>query len=67
MERGTFTAEGKLEIGPQKDFFVFINGDFLGKELVEHFGLGKHEKGYEALHKVRITVEALRETPESGS
>lgn len=60
MARGEFVAEGKLEIGPKKEFFVFLGGDFLGKLLVDHFDAAG-ELGYCDLGRVRITVEQLEE------
>jgi hypothetical protein len=45
MERGVFEAEGKLQVGPSKDYFAFLDGDFLGRLLLDHFG-GEEEMGY---------------------
>ncbi len=39
MERREFVAEGKMEIGPKEEFFVFLGGDHLGRLLTDHFGL----------------------------
>ena len=58
MGRGEFVAEGKLEIGPKKEFFVFLDGDYLGKLLVDHFDAAG-EPGYCDLGRVRVTVERL--------
>ncbi len=60
MERTKFVAEGKLEIGPKKEFFIFLDGDYLGKLLVDHFKM-PGEPGYCDLGRVRITVERLVE------
>lgn len=62
MERGAFVAEGKMEVGPTERYFVFLDGDYLGKQLVDHFGLPE-EKGYTDLGRVRVTVERLDEPP----
>ncbi len=63
MERRVFVAEGKMEIGPMKEFFVFLDGHHLGALLVDHFRL-VGESGYCDLGRVRITVEQL-EKPEA--
>ena len=60
MERGEFVAEGKMEVGPSAQFFVFLDGDYLGQRLVDHFGLPE-ERGYTDLGRVRVTVERLKE------
>lgn len=60
MERKEFVAEGKMEIGPSAQFFVFLDGDYLGQQLVSHFGLPE-ERGYTDLGRVRVTVERLGE------
>jgi hypothetical protein len=63
MERGRFVAEGKMEIGPMAWYFVFLDGEFLGQLLLNHFGvLG--ERGSTDLGRVRVTVEWL-ETPQT--
>lgn len=60
MKRGEFVAEGKMEIGPTEKFFLFLDGEYLGKRLVDHFRLPE-EKGYTDLGRVRVTVERLEE------
>lgn len=60
MERSGFVAEGKLQVGPKKEFFVFLDGDHLGKLLLDHFGM-PGEPGYCDLGRVRVTVERLGE------
>lgn len=37
MERGEFMAEGKIEIGPSAQFFIFLDGDYLRQRLIDHF------------------------------
>ena len=60
MEQTTFVAEGKMEVGPKEEFFVFLKGQHLGKLLVDYFRLpGEH--GYCDLGRVRVTVERLEE------
>ena len=60
MERGEFVAEGKIEIGPSAQFFIFLDGDYLGQRLIDHFQL-PNERGYTDLGRVRIVVELLEE------
>ncbi len=60
MERRKFVAEGKLEIGPSAQFFVFLDGDYLGQRLIDHYRLPE-ERGYTDLGRVRVTVELLEE------
>ena len=60
MERGEFEAEGRIEIGPSAQFFVFLDGDYLGQRLIDHFRLPS-ERGYTDLGRVRIVVERLEE------
>ncbi len=58
--RSTFVAEGKMSLGPSARYFVFLEGEYLGQRLVDHFGLPE-ERGYTDLGGVRITVERLDE------
>ena len=60
IERSKFVAEGKMEIGPTEWYFVFLDGEFLGQRLLDHFGvLG--ERGSTDLGRVRVTVERLED------
>lgn len=58
MEPNKLVAEGKLEVGPKEECFIFLNGDHLGKLFVDHFDMAG-EPGYCDLGRVRITVERL--------
>lgn len=60
MQKEDFVMEGKMEIGPSEKYFAFLDGEYLGKLLVEHFGLPE-ERGYTDLGRVRLTVERLGE------
>lgn len=60
MERKEFVAQGKMEVGPSAQFFVFLDGDYLGQRLIDHFRLPE-ERGYTNLGRVRIVVEPLEE------
>ncbi len=58
MERAKFVAEGKMEIGPMQQYFTFLDGEHLGKLLLNHFSL-PDEHGYTDLGRVRVAVERL--------
>jgi hypothetical protein len=60
VERDDFVVEGVLGVGPTEKFFVFLDGEYFGKLLVDHFRLPE-EKGYTDLGRVRVTVERLEE------
>ena len=60
-----FVAEGSVELGPKEDFFVFVDGEYLGKLLRTHFGIGP-EPGYTSLGRLRVTVERIEEPATSG-
>ncbi len=49
-----------MAVGPSEQFFVFLDGEYLGQTLVDHFRLPE-EKGYTDLGRVRITVEQLED------
>lgn len=51
----TFVTEGLVEVGPKEQFFVFVDGEYLGAMLSEHFGVGA-ETGYTSLGRLRVTV-----------
>jgi len=36
-----FVAEGQIQIGPTKQYFLFLDGEHLGELLVKHFRLPK--------------------------
>jgi hypothetical protein len=55
-----FSVEGQMQIGPSEYFFVFLDGEWLGKQLVEHFALPQ-ERGYTDMGRVRVTIERLEE------
>ena len=56
--RNKFVAEGKMAVDPPARYFVFLDGEYLGRRLVDHFGLPE-ERGYTYLGRIRITVERL--------
>ncbi len=61
MERGDFVVEGDLQIGPKEEFFLFLDGEHLGRLVLGHFGLPA-ERGYTDVGRVRITIERLQES-----
>lgn len=60
MEHKGFVAEGKMEVGPSAQFFLFLDGEYLGQRVADHFGFPA-ERGYTDLGRVRVTVERLEE------
>ncbi len=60
MERTEFVAEGQMQIGPSGQFFLFLDGEYLGHLLIKNFGLPE-ERGYTDLGRVRVTVERLED------
>ena len=55
---GKFVTEGKVELGPKEDYFVFVDGEYLGKLLRMHLGVDA-EAGYTSLGRMRVTIERL--------
>jgi hypothetical protein len=60
MERSEFVAEGRMEVGPAEHYFTFLDGEYVGRLLLRHFGLPE-ERNYSDLGRVRVTVERLEE------
>jgi hypothetical protein len=58
MERGECVREGQMQVGPRDKYCVFLDGDYLGNLLVEHFRLPK-ERDYTEVGRVRVTGEQL--------
>jgi hypothetical protein len=61
MKRGEFVAEGSMEVGPSERFFLFLDGEHLGRLLLRHFRLPE-ERGNSKLGRVRVTVERLEDS-----
>ena len=57
---GKFVREGRVELGPKEDYFVFVDGEYLGKLLRTNLGVDA-EAGYTSLGRMRVTVERLEE------
>lgn len=60
MEGTDFVAEGELEVGPSAQYFVFLDGEYLGQRQVDHFGLPS-QQGYTRFGRVWVTVDLLGE------
>lgn len=41
IEKDVFVKEGQGQVGPGEKYFVFVDGDYLGGLLIDHFGLPK--------------------------
>jgi len=55
-----FVREGIVELGPKEDYFIFVDGEYLGQLLRRHFGADA-ETGYTQLGRLRVTVERVEE------
>jgi hypothetical protein len=55
MERGKFVVEGSMEVGPHKQFFIFLDGEHLGQLVMRHRRLVE-EQGNTKRGRVRVTV-----------
>ncbi len=60
-QKRDFSIEGVVELGPRADYFLFFDGDFLGRILSEHAGIEPKEGEYTRLGRARITVEWLED------
>ena len=58
-QKRDFSIEGLIELGPRADYFVFVDGDFLGRMLSQHAKVKPKEGEYTRLGRARITVEWL--------
>ena len=36
MDHSEFVAEGTLDVGPSAQYFFFLDGEYLGQQVVEH-------------------------------
>lgn len=59
--RRDFVKEGTVEVGPRADYFIFLDGDFLGKAFTHHAGIEQKAGEYTRLGRARITVEWLED------
>ena len=49
-----------MQLGPMEKYFLFLDGEYLGEQVLRYFGLPE-ERGYTDLGRVRVTVERLEE------
>jgi hypothetical protein len=59
-----FVVEGLIQIGPRNDFFLFVDGEMIGKLLTQRAGAAPRQGEYTKLGRARITVEWLDEESE---
>lgn len=60
-QRRDFSVEGLVEIGPRADYFVFLDGEQLGKLLSHRAGVKPVSGEYTRLGRARLTVEWLED------
>ena len=56
-----FSKEGVLEIGPRADYFLFLDGEQIGKLFSHYSGVKPVSGQYTRLGRARITVEWLED------
>ncbi len=59
-----FVVEGLIQIGPRNDFFLFVDGEMIGKLFTQRAGAAPRQGEYTKLGRARITVEWLDEEDE---
>ena len=59
--REDFVVEGLVQLGPRKDFFVFVDGELFGQLLARHSETDTKAGEYTPLGRARISVEWLEE------
>lgn len=64
-QKRDFSMEGVVEVGPRADYFVFLDGEQLGKLLSQHSGVRPVVGEYTRLGRARITVEWLEDDESS--
>ena len=55
-QRRNFSVEGVVEVGPPDDYFVFFDGEQLGKVFRQRSGARPEFGEYTRLGRARITV-----------
>jgi hypothetical protein len=60
-QRRDFCVEGVVEIGSRADYFVFLDGEQLGKIFSQRLGERPESGEYTRLGRARITVEWLED------
>jgi hypothetical protein len=60
-QRRDFSVEGVVEIGPRADYFLFLDGEQLGKVFSQRSGVRPESGAYTWLGRARIIVEWLED------
>lgn len=60
-QRRDFSVEGIVEVGPQADFFMFLDGEQIGKLLSQRSGVETNPYECTRLGRVQITAEWLED------
>ena len=60
-QRRDFSVEGIVEVGPQADFFMFLDGEQIGKLFSQRSGVETNPYEYTRLGRVQITAEWLED------
>jgi hypothetical protein len=58
-QRRDFSIEGAVQIGPRADYFLFLDGEQVGKVFSHYAGVKPIHGEYTRLGRARITVEWL--------
>jgi hypothetical protein len=56
-QRRDSSVEGVVEVGPRADYFMFLDGEQLGKVFSQRSGVRPESGEYTRLGRARITVE----------
>ena len=56
-----FARERIVEVGPKAEFFVFVDGEYLGTLLSEHFGFGVRLSGEPTLVEDNVAMLKMLE------
>jgi hypothetical protein len=56
-----FSIEGTVQVGPRADYFLFLDGEQMGKLFSEYSGIKPVTGEYTRLGRARITVEWLED------
>jgi hypothetical protein len=60
-QRRDFCVAGVVEVGPRADYFVFVDGEQLGKVFSQRLGTRPESGKYTRLGRAQITVEWLED------
>ena len=65
-QKRDFSLEGVLEIGPRADYFLFLDGEQIGRLFSKHAGVEPVAGNYTRLGRARIRVEWLEDNEASS-